>query len=92
MLFVSLPENENLVLSHMNEVICREGIVVHVGQPSKGYDKICHHKLPIPEVGNPYLNSILSVIPLQMLAYEMAIAKGNNPDQPRNLSKTLTVD
>lgn len=91
-LFVSLPENENLVLSHMNEVICREGIVVHVGQPSKGYDKICHHKLPIPEVGNPYLNSILSVIPLQMLAYEMAIAKGNNPDQPRNLSKTLTVD
>jgi len=91
-LFVSLPENENLVLSHMNEVICREGIVVHVGQPSKGYDKICHYKLPIPAVGNPYLNSILSVIPLQMLAYEMAILKGHNPDQPRNLSKTLTVD
>jgi len=91
-LFVSLPENEDLVLSHMNEVICREGIVVHVGQPSRGYDKICHYKLPIPAVGNPYLNSILSVIPLQMIAYEMAIALGNNPDQPRNLSKTLTVD
>ncbi len=91
-LFVSLPENENLVLSHMNEVICRLGLVVHVGQPSRGYDKITHHKLPIPAVGNPYLNSILSVIPLQMIAYEMAIALGHNPDQPRNLSKTLTVD
>jgi len=91
-LFVSLPENEDLVLSHMNEVICREGIVVHVGQPSRGYDKICHYKLPIPAVGNPYLNSILSIIPLQMIAYEMALALGNNPDQPRNLSKTLTVD
>ncbi|OPX22167.1 MAG: hypothetical protein B1H03_05070 [Planctomycetales bacterium 4484_113] len=54
-IFVSLPENEDLVLSHMNEVICRQGIVVHVGQPSKGYDKIAHYKLPIPAMGNPYL-------------------------------------
>jgi len=91
-LFVSLPENEDLVLSHMNEVICRDGIVVHVGQPSKGYDKISHYKLPIPEVGNPYLNSVLSIIPLQILAYEMSVMLGHNPDQPRNLSKTLTVD
>ncbi len=99
-IFVALPENENIVLSHMNEVLCRLGRVIHVGEPSPGYDKICHYKLSIPspkEYGvslefSPYISSLLSVIPLQMLAYEMAVAKGNNPDQPRNLSKTLTVD
>ncbi len=98
--FVALSENEDIVLSHMNEVLCRLGTVVHVGEPSAGYDKLCHYKLTLPalkargisEFGKAYIASILSVIPLQLLSYEMAIKKGNNPDQPRNLSKTLTVD
>jgi glucosamine--fructose-6-phosphate aminotransferase (isomerizing) len=36
--------------------------------------------------------SLLSVIPLQLLSYHMAVARGFDPDFPRNLSKTLTVD
>jgi len=99
-LFVALPRDENIVLSHMNEVLCRHGKVIHVGESTPGYEKVSHFRLPIPPPRDfgfsddwaPYITSILSVIPLQMLAYEMAIAKGNNPDQPRNLSKTLTVD
>lgn len=99
-IFVALPKDEGIVLSHMNEVLCRHGFVVHVGESSPGYDKIANFKLPLPKasdygISEPfswYVSSILSVIPFQMLAYEMSVAKGNNPDQPRNLSKTLTVD
>jgi glucosamine--fructose-6-phosphate aminotransferase (isomerizing) len=41
---------------------------------------------------NPWFSSLLSVIPLQLLSYHMAVARGFDPDFPRNLSKTLTVD
>jgi glucosamine--fructose-6-phosphate aminotransferase (isomerizing) len=45
----------------------------------------------IPD-SNPIFASLLSVLPLQMLSYHMAVARGYDPDFPRNLSKTLTVD
>jgi len=47
--------------------------------------------LEVPE-SNPLLNPILDVIPLQLLSYYLSVDKGINPDLPRNLSKTLTVD
>ena len=40
----------------------------------------------------PLVSSLLSVIPLQLLTYHMSIRRGYDPDFPRNLSKTLTVD
>ena len=39
-----------------------------------------------------FLQPILSVVPLQVIAYEMAIARGNDVDQPRNLAKSVTVE
>ena len=42
--------------------------------------------------GGPAIASLLAVIPLQLLSYHMAVARGYDPDFPRNLSKTLTVD
>ena len=44
-----------------------------------------------PEV-NQLLQPVLSVIPLQVIAYEMAVARGNDVDQPRNLAKSVTVE
>jgi glucosamine--fructose-6-phosphate aminotransferase (isomerizing) len=41
---------------------------------------------------SPAISSLLAVIPLQLLSYHMAVARGYDPDFPRNLSKTLTVD
>jgi glucosamine--fructose-6-phosphate aminotransferase (isomerizing) len=38
------------------------------------------------------ISSLLSVLPLQLLSYYMSVARGYDPDFPRNLSKTLTVD
>jgi glucosamine--fructose-6-phosphate aminotransferase (isomerizing) len=39
-----------------------------------------------------FLQPVLSVVPLQVIAYEMAIARGNDVDQPRNLAKSVTVE
>ena len=49
------------------------------------------HMIRIPAT-HPYLEPVLSVVPLQVIAYEMAIARGNDVDQPRNLAKSVTVE
>jgi glutamine---fructose-6-phosphate transaminase (isomerizing) len=41
---------------------------------------------------DPAINAILAALPLQLLAYRISLARGIDPDFPRNLSKTLTVD
>lgn len=38
------------------------------------------------------MTALLATVPLQLIAYEMAIKKGHNPDKPRNLAKAVTVD
>ena len=45
----------------------------------------------LPKSG-PLFSPILGILPLQLLAYRVSVAKGFDPDFPRNLSKTLTVD
>jgi glucosamine--fructose-6-phosphate aminotransferase (isomerizing) len=50
-----------------------------------------HDYLLLPPA-NPFIDPLLAVLPLQLLSYEMSIARGIDPDFPRNLSKTLTVD
>lgn len=45
----------------------------------------------LPAAG-PLYNPLLAVLPLQLLAYRLSVARGYDPDFPRNLSKTLTVD
>ena len=41
---------------------------------------------------DPHISALLGVLPLQMLSYHMSVMRGFDPDFPRNLSKTLTVD
>jgi len=53
---------------------------------SNASDLIC-----IPKAG-PILDPVLSIIPLQLLAYQLSVSRGFDPDYPKNLSKTLTVD
>jgi glucosamine--fructose-6-phosphate aminotransferase (isomerizing) len=45
----------------------------------------------IPKI-HQLMQPVLSVIPLQVIAYEMAVARGNDVDQPRNLAKSVTVE
>jgi len=45
----------------------------------------------IPDLGE-YLTSVIAVVPLQLLAYHIAVLKGTDVDQPRNLAKSVTVE
>ena len=90
-LFVAGPEDVPLIVSGINEVTCRGGRAIAIGEADKRLDANASMVITIPH-SNPAFASLLSVIPLQLLSYYMAVARGYDPDFPRNLSKTLTVD
>lgn len=80
------------VLSNIQEVKAREGYVIAI--VSEGDEKIARiadHVIEIPETEEP-LTPLLSVIPLQLLSYYIAVKRGCNVDQPRNLAKSVTVE
>jgi len=80
------------VLSNIEEVKAREGIVIAVC--TEGDQEMAgkaDYILEIPRTMN-FLMPILSVIPLQLLAYYIAVLRGCNVDQPRNLAKSVTVE
>ena len=80
------------VISNMQEVQSRKGrILAIVTEGDEEVRKISENVIEIPEVLEP-LVPLLSVIPLQMLAYHVAVNKGLNVDMPRNLAKSVTVE
>ena len=80
------------IISNMQEVKARGGrIIAIVTEGDQAVDKIADHCIPILSTLAP-LAPLLSVIPLQLLAYHIAVAKGLNVDMPRNLAKSVTVE
>jgi len=80
------------MVSNIEEVRARKGKIISIH--TEGDEKIpamSDYSFAIPECPD-YLTPILSVIPLQLLAYYVAIVKGCEPDQPRNLAKSVTVE
>jgi glucosamine--fructose-6-phosphate aminotransferase (isomerizing) len=51
-----------------------------------------HHVIRVPAVDDPLMAPVVSVVPLQLLAYGLARRLGNDVDRPRNLAKTVTVE
>lgn len=90
-LFVSAPNDGSLILNHINEVACRHGMTISISEPSKILTKSVDLKVNIPK-SNQFIFPILATIPLQLIAYYLSVLSGLDPDFPRNLSKTLTVD
>ena len=90
-LFVSAPEDVPLVISGINEVTCRTGRAIAIGQQDERLQANANELISLPPA-DPELFGILSVLPLQLLSYRLSLARGYDPDFPRNLSKTLTVD
>ena len=85
------PENSILaekMASNIQEVKARGAVVIAI---SEFEFKSADHLIRIPQV-HEFLQPVLSVVPLQVIAYEMAIARGNDVDQPRNLAKSVTVE
>ena len=60
-------------------------------RPSIAAGQLAAHRFTVPSV-DWLLSPLLSVVPMQLLAYELAVARGLNVDQPRNLAKTVTVE
>jgi glucosamine--fructose-6-phosphate aminotransferase (isomerizing) len=79
-------------LSNIQEVKAREGIVVAVAcEGDEQVRKVADHVIPIG-LTHDLLLPILEVVPLQMLAYHIAVRRGCDVDQPRNLAKSVTVE
>ena len=80
------------VVSNIQEVKARNGIVIAVvTEGDTAVKEIADYVIEIPEVSEP-LVPILSNIPLQLLSYHIAVMRGCNVDQPRNLAKSVTVE
>ena len=77
----------------MQEVIARGGRVYFLSDTSgeKKLGALAAHTIALPEV-DPFVAPILHAIPVQLLAYHTAVAKGTDVDQPRNLAKSVTVE
>ncbi len=90
---IAIMPTENSLLnekmaSNVQEVKARGAIVIAIGDadlPS------ATHNIRIPHT-HEFLQPVLAVVPLQVIAYEMAVARGNDVDQPRNLAKSVTVE
>ena len=90
-IFVSTSEDIGLIVSGINETTCRGGYAIAIGPESEDLQSNANALITVqqPDVE---IGSILMVIPLQLISYYMSLHKGFDPDFPRNLSKTLTVD
>jgi len=80
------------MLSNIEEVRAREGIIVAVAnEDDDQISRLAEHVIRIPEASD-YILPILMIVPLQLLAYHIAILRGCDVDQPRNLAKSVTVE
>jgi glucosamine--fructose-6-phosphate aminotransferase (isomerizing) len=91
---VLLPKDRvyGKTLSNMKEVESRGGrIIALTDTPSPDLEDIAWEVVQVP-TSNPWLLPVLLTIPLQLLAYYIAVYRGTDVDQPRNLAKSVTVE
>jgi len=80
------------VVSNVEEVKARGGrVIAVVSEGDSGLAKLADQKIEVPETLD-LLTPVLTVLPLQLLAYYIAVRRGCNVDQPRNLAKSVTVE
>ena len=80
------------IVNNIQEVKARKGMVIAVvTKGDKIISRLADYTIEIPDTEEP-LTPLLSVIPLQLLSYHIALMRGCNVDQPRNLAKSVTVE
>jgi glucosamine--fructose-6-phosphate aminotransferase (isomerizing) len=80
-------------LSNIEQVKARHGRVIGIGEEGdKNLKALCDDIIEVPSLGINTLQTILSVIPLQLFSYFVALRRGTDVDQPRNLAKSVTVE
>lgn len=83
---VANDEVRNDILSNAIEIKSRGGYIIGISPEN---NEIFDYWLKVPDVGNA--SPIVNIIPIQILAYHLAVLKGNDPDFPKNLAKSVTV-
>lgn len=80
-------------ISNIEEIIAREGRVIGigVGQDAR-LNRLCSDYIDVPAAKNDVFQLIINTIPIQLLAYYVAVHRGTDVDQPRNLAKSVTVE
>jgi glucosamine--fructose-6-phosphate aminotransferase (isomerizing) len=80
------------VVSNIEEVRSRGGHVIAVAtEGDKQIRKLCEEVFYVPDVPEP-LQPLITVVPLQLMAYHAAVLRGKDVDKPRNLAKSVTVE
>ncbi|RJQ17282.1 glutamine--fructose-6-phosphate transaminase (isomerizing) [Candidatus Woesearchaeota archaeon] len=79
------------IISNMEEVYARKGSIIALTTDDRELKKYTKHIITVPETID-LLQPILNSIPLQLLAYHIAVLKNLDPDKPRNLAKSVTVE
>ncbi len=90
-LFAAGPGDIPLIVSGLNEVTCRGARAIAIGQDDPRLHANASEVIVLPN-STPEIAPLLAVLPLQLISYHMSVLRGYDPDFPRNLSKTLTVD
>ncbi len=90
-IFAAGPDDIPLIISGINEVKVRGARTITIAQENARLRANGDDLIPIPSA-DPQVSALLAVLPLQLLSYHMSVLRGFDPDFPRNLSKTLTVD
>jgi glucosamine--fructose-6-phosphate aminotransferase (isomerizing) len=92
---VSIALNDRVyskMLSNIEQVKARDGIVIAIAtQGNHEIQEKADEVIYLPEV-DYILSPILTAIPMQILAYKVAVRRGADVDQPRNLAKSVTVE
>ncbi len=84
--------NYDKVVSNIQEVKARKGVIIAiVTEGDEVVRDIADHVIEIPETDEAFV-PLLAIIPLQLLSYHIAVLRGCNVDQPRNLAKSVTVE
>ena len=86
LVFAPMDETRSDILSGAMELKSRGGYIVGV---SSQFDEVFDLHIPVTDVGDA--SPLVDVIPAQMLGYHLALARGLDPDKPRNLAKSVTV-
>jgi glucosamine--fructose-6-phosphate aminotransferase (isomerizing) len=80
------------IVTNIQEVRARSGRVIAIAtEGDTRIESLAEHVIYVPET-HPFLSPILNVLPLQLLSYYVALQRGCNVDQPRNLAKSVTVE
>lgn len=80
------------VLSNVQEIKARHGrVIALITEGDKTMQGIADECIPLPEIPE-FLEPLITTIPLQLLAYHVAVCKGKDVDHPRNLAKSVTVE